>query len=98
MILAIQAALDVASYIIADEGWPVAATLAESFVRLDEHQAMPMPGRTAAPRFAAAENLPGSENLPGLSAGGTGGEDRRARNYLVLRTPRRGAGSWYGDC
>ncbi len=38
LILAIQAALDIASHIIADEGWPVAATLAESFVRLHEHQ------------------------------------------------------------
>ncbi len=38
LILAIQAALDVASHMIADEGWPAAATLAESFVRLHEHQ------------------------------------------------------------
>ncbi len=38
LILAIQAALDVASHVIADEGWPAAATLAESFVRLHEHQ------------------------------------------------------------
>jgi len=38
LILAIQAALDVASHIIADEGWPAAATLNESFVRLHEHQ------------------------------------------------------------
>lgn len=38
LILAIQAALDIASHVIADEGWPTAATLAESFVRLHEHQ------------------------------------------------------------
>ena len=37
LILAIQAALDIASHVIADEGWPAAATLAESFVRLHEH-------------------------------------------------------------
>lgn len=38
LILAIQAALDIASHLIADEGWPTAATLAESFVRLHEHR------------------------------------------------------------
>ncbi len=38
LILAIQAALDIASHVIADEGWPAASTLAESFVRLHEHQ------------------------------------------------------------
>lgn len=38
LILAIQAALDIASHVIADEGWPAAATLAESFVRLHEHE------------------------------------------------------------
>ncbi len=38
LILAIQAALDIASHVIADEGWPAATTLAESFVRLYEHQ------------------------------------------------------------
>ncbi len=38
LILAIQACLDVASHIIADEGWRTATTLAESFVRLHEHQ------------------------------------------------------------
>ncbi len=38
LILAIQAALDVASHVIADEAWPPAPTLAESFVRLHDHQ------------------------------------------------------------
>jgi len=38
LILAIQAALDIASHLIADEGWPAAATLNESFVRLHEHR------------------------------------------------------------
>lgn len=38
LILAIQATLDIASHVIADEGWPAAATLAESFIRLHEHQ------------------------------------------------------------
>jgi len=37
LLLAIQACLDVASHLIADEGWPPTATLAESFHRLAEH-------------------------------------------------------------
>lgn len=36
LMLAVQTCLDVASHIIADEGWPPAATLAESFHRLGE--------------------------------------------------------------
>jgi len=43
LMLAIQAALDVASHMIADEGWPAAATLAESFTRLHEHQVISAP-------------------------------------------------------
>lgn len=38
LILAVQAALDVASHLIADEGWPAAATLTDSFVRLHERK------------------------------------------------------------
>ncbi len=37
LILVIQAALDVASHVISDEGWPAASTLADSFVRLHQH-------------------------------------------------------------
>jgi len=36
LMLAVQTCLDVAGHIIADEGWPPAATLAESFHRLAE--------------------------------------------------------------
>lgn len=34
LMLAVQSCSDIASHIIADEGWPPAATLAEGFVRL----------------------------------------------------------------
>ncbi len=37
LMLAVQTCLDVASHIIADEKWPLAPTLAESFHRLAEH-------------------------------------------------------------
>ena len=36
LLLCVQAALDVGSHIIADEGWPPAATLGETFDRLCE--------------------------------------------------------------
>ncbi|MCA9600284.1 MAG: DUF86 domain-containing protein [Myxococcales bacterium] len=37
LMLAVQTCADVASHIIADEGWPVARTLAEGFHRLRDH-------------------------------------------------------------
>jgi uncharacterized protein YutE (UPF0331/DUF86 family) len=58
LILAIQAALDVASHLIADEGWPAAATLAESFVRLHERKvisAQTLAGIRPAARLAHLE-------------------------------------------
>ncbi len=36
LMLSVQACADIAGHLIADEGWPVATTLAESFVRLHE--------------------------------------------------------------
>lgn len=37
LMLAVQACADLAAHIIADEGWPTPASLAESFERLCEH-------------------------------------------------------------
>ena len=37
LMLAVQACADIASHIIADEGWTAAKTLAESFARLADH-------------------------------------------------------------
>ena len=37
LMLAVQACTDVASHLIADEGWPPATDLAEAFRRLHEH-------------------------------------------------------------
>ncbi|MCP4656342.1 MAG: DUF86 domain-containing protein [bacterium] len=37
LILAVQICLDIASHLIADEGWSPAKTLGESFLRLGEH-------------------------------------------------------------
>lgn len=37
LLLAVQACVDIASHCIADEGWPIAKTIGESFTRLEEH-------------------------------------------------------------
>lgn len=37
LMLAVQACADIASHLIADEGWPPAGTVAQSFVRLEEN-------------------------------------------------------------
>ncbi|MCC7541616.1 MAG: DUF86 domain-containing protein [Deltaproteobacteria bacterium] len=37
LMLAVQACADLAAHVIADEGWPAPASLAESFVRLADH-------------------------------------------------------------
>jgi uncharacterized protein YutE (UPF0331/DUF86 family) len=51
LLLAIQVCLDIASHIIADEGWPSAPTLAASFRRLAEHS---VPDATTANALATA--------------------------------------------
>jgi uncharacterized protein YutE (UPF0331/DUF86 family) len=37
LMLAVQVCADIASHLIADEGWPVARSLGEGFTRLDEN-------------------------------------------------------------
>jgi len=37
LMLAVQTCADIASHLISDEGWPPAATLADSFARLEAH-------------------------------------------------------------
>lgn len=37
LMVAVQACADIAAHVIADEGWPPAASVAESFLRLAEH-------------------------------------------------------------
>lgn len=57
LMLAVQICADIASHIIADEGWPVAKTIAEGFTRLQEHQVIP------APVAAALRNAAGLRNV-----------------------------------
>jgi uncharacterized protein YutE (UPF0331/DUF86 family) len=37
LMLAVQTCTDIASHLIADEGWPAAGTLGESFTRMEQH-------------------------------------------------------------
>jgi uncharacterized protein YutE (UPF0331/DUF86 family) len=37
LMLAVQSCVDIASHVIADEGWPPAGTLAEAFTRIADH-------------------------------------------------------------
>jgi uncharacterized protein YutE (UPF0331/DUF86 family) len=52
LMLAVQACLDIASHLIADEAWPPASSLADSFQRLGE-QGVVAPATAAALRRAA---------------------------------------------
>ncbi len=45
LMLAVQSCADIASHLIADEGWPIARTLGESFTRLEERGVLS--GKTA---------------------------------------------------
>jgi uncharacterized protein YutE (UPF0331/DUF86 family) len=57
LLLAVQACLDIASHLIADEGWPVAATLGESFHRLHEKGVITGPTAAAMRQAAAFRNV-----------------------------------------
>jgi uncharacterized protein YutE (UPF0331/DUF86 family) len=57
LLLAVQVCLDIASHIIADEGWPVAATLGESFQRLHEKGVITGPTAAAMRQAAAFRNV-----------------------------------------
>lgn len=57
LMLAVQTCLDVASHIIADERWPPAGTLAESFHRLAEHGVITAATDDALGRAASFRNV-----------------------------------------
>lgn len=57
LMLAVQAACDLATHLIADEGWTAPATAAESFLRLAEHLVI------AAKTAAALRRAVGFRNL-----------------------------------
>jgi uncharacterized protein YutE (UPF0331/DUF86 family) len=57
LLLAVQACLDVASHLIADQGWEPAATARESFLRLQKHEAISAQTAAALQQAAAMRNL-----------------------------------------
>jgi uncharacterized protein YutE (UPF0331/DUF86 family) len=57
LMLAIQACLDIASHLIADEGWPAAASLGEAFQRLGERGVLSKPTAEALRRAAGLRNV-----------------------------------------
>jgi uncharacterized protein YutE (UPF0331/DUF86 family) len=66
LMLAVQSCLDVASHIIADEGWPPATTLASSFASLHDHGVL---------RHETADALSRAAGLRNVVAHGYGGID-----------------------
>jgi len=57
LMLAVQACTDVASHLIADEGWPPAKNLAEAFHRLHEHAVISRETSEALARAAGLRNI-----------------------------------------
>lgn len=57
MMLAVQACLDVASHLIADQEWPPARDLAGSFRRLQEHGVIDPPTAAAMGKAAGLRNV-----------------------------------------
>jgi uncharacterized protein YutE (UPF0331/DUF86 family) len=57
LMLAVQAACDLAGHLIADEGWTAPPTAAESFQRLAEHQVITTKTATALRRAVGFRNV-----------------------------------------
>jgi uncharacterized protein YutE (UPF0331/DUF86 family) len=66
LMLCVQICADIASHVIADEGWPVARSLAESFTRLEERGIL---------TSATAESLRRAVGLRNVVAHGYAGID-----------------------
>lgn len=69
LMLSVQICVDIASHLIADEGWPVARSLAEAFTRLNEHGVLPA---------AIAESMRRGVGLRNVVAHGYAGIDVEA--------------------
>lgn len=57
LMLAVQSCADLASHIIADEGWPPSGTLAEAFARLAEHDVIGEGTKVALTRAVGFRNV-----------------------------------------
>jgi uncharacterized protein YutE (UPF0331/DUF86 family) len=79
LMLAVQAGLDIASHVIADEGWTPAPTLAESFRRLAAHGVLSGATAEALAKGAGLRNVVAhgyaSVNVAALQVAATSGLD-----------------------
>jgi uncharacterized protein YutE (UPF0331/DUF86 family) len=57
LLLAVQSCLDIASHLIADEGWEPPATLGEAFLRLQDHGVLTPETARAMKQAAGMRNL-----------------------------------------
>jgi uncharacterized protein YutE (UPF0331/DUF86 family) len=57
LMLAVQACADIASHLIADEGWPAAQSLADGFQRLHERGVISAPSASALSRAVGLRNV-----------------------------------------
>jgi uncharacterized protein YutE (UPF0331/DUF86 family) len=95
--LAVQTCLDVASHVVADERWPPASTLADSFHRLAEHGVITASTDAALGRAASVRNVVAhgygrlvADMLFAAATGGTGDLERFAREiaaWMAAPTP-----------
>ena len=65
LMLAVQSCVDVASHVIADEGWPPAGTLAEAFARLAEQGVISEKTKQALTRAVGLRNV-GAHGYAGI--------------------------------
>ena len=90
LMLAVQACADIASHLIADEGWPAAQTLAEGFQRLHEKSVISRDSATALSRAVGLRNIVAHGDM-GIDAkivhtaavGGIAGLDTFAREIVA---------------
>ncbi len=79
LMLAVQAACDLATHLIADEGWTAPGTAAESFLRLAEHQVITAKTAAALRRAVGFRNVVAHGyagiDLAAAHAASTGGVD-----------------------
>jgi uncharacterized protein YutE (UPF0331/DUF86 family) len=78
--LGVQSAADIASHIIADEGWPAVTTLAQGFERLREKDVLTLAtadamGRAVGLRNVVAHGYAGVDAAMVFAAGSTGVRD-----------------------
>lgn len=57
LMLAVQVCADIASHLIADEGWPAATSLAESFARLEQFGVLERPTSRALQQAVGLRNV-----------------------------------------